>query len=108
MGPTPFYGARAQKPPKKADFAMKQTNICRLSGDINEGCNSCAGLAGLVLCFIVCFILLVIAPLMIAVRLCLSACVGKKADANTVSCFSTSPPTDRRMDGVVGPDRIRR
>ena len=35
MGPTPFYGARAVKPPQKADFAMKQTNICRLSGDIN-------------------------------------------------------------------------
>ena len=37
MGPTPFYGARAENPPpqKKADFAMKQTNICRLSGDIN-------------------------------------------------------------------------
>jgi len=34
MGRTPFYGARAEKPPKKADFAMKQTNICRLSGDI--------------------------------------------------------------------------
>jgi len=33
MGPTPFYGARAEK---KADFAMKQTNICRLSGDINK------------------------------------------------------------------------
>jgi len=29
----------------------------------NEGCNSCASLAGLVLCFIACFILLVIAPL---------------------------------------------
>ena len=34
MGPTPFYGARAEKK-QKADFAMKQTNICRLSGDIN-------------------------------------------------------------------------
>ena len=34
MGPTPFYGARAEKKPQKADFAMKQTNICRLSGDI--------------------------------------------------------------------------
>ena len=34
MGPTPFYGARAEKT-QKADFAMKQTNICRLSGDIN-------------------------------------------------------------------------
>jgi len=33
MGPTPFYGARAEKT-QKADFAMKQTNICRLSGDI--------------------------------------------------------------------------
>ena len=30
MGPTPFYGARAEKNP----FAIKQTNICRLSGDI--------------------------------------------------------------------------
>jgi len=29
----------------------------------NEGCNSCASLSGLVLCFIACFILLVIAPL---------------------------------------------
>ena len=28
----------------------------------NEGCNSCASLAGLALCFIACFILLVIAP----------------------------------------------
>ena len=34
MGPTPFYGARAEKNPQKADFAMKQMNICRLSGDI--------------------------------------------------------------------------
>jgi len=34
MGPTPFYRARAEKPRKKADFAMKQTNMCRLSGDI--------------------------------------------------------------------------
>ena len=33
MGPTPFYGARAEKT-QKANFAMKQTNICRLSGDI--------------------------------------------------------------------------
>ena len=36
MGPTHFYGARAEKPPQKADFAMKQTNICRLSGDITR------------------------------------------------------------------------
>jgi len=40
MDPTPFYGARAEHLPptttKKADFAMKQTNICRLSGDIND------------------------------------------------------------------------
>ena len=34
MGPTPFYGARAEKPPQKANFAMKQTNICHLSSDI--------------------------------------------------------------------------
>jgi len=34
MGPSPVYGARAEKPLQNADFAMKQTNICRLSGDI--------------------------------------------------------------------------
>jgi len=30
MGPTPFYGARAEKN-QKADFAMKQTNIIALA-----------------------------------------------------------------------------
>ena len=35
MGPTPSYETRAEKTPQNADFAMKQTNICRLSGDIN-------------------------------------------------------------------------
>jgi len=34
MAPTHFYGAGAEKPLQKADFSMKQTNICRLSGDI--------------------------------------------------------------------------
>ena len=33
MAPTPFYGARAEKNPKSR-FCHKQTNICRLSGDI--------------------------------------------------------------------------
>ena len=36
---------------------------CKLKQNANERCNSCASLAGLVLCFIACFILLVIAPL---------------------------------------------
>jgi len=36
MGPTPVYGDRAEEPLQNADFAVKQTNICRLSGDINE------------------------------------------------------------------------
>jgi len=27
MGPTPVYGARAEKPLQNADFAMKQTNV---------------------------------------------------------------------------------
>jgi len=35
----------------------------KLKQNANEGCNSCASLAGLVLSFIACFILLVIAPL---------------------------------------------
>ena len=37
--------------------------VCKLKQNANEGCNSCASLAGLVLGFIVRFILLVIAPL---------------------------------------------
>ena len=36
MGLTPFYDARGEINPQKADFAMKQTNICRLSGDIKK------------------------------------------------------------------------
>jgi len=35
---------------------------CKLKQNANEGCNSCASLAGLVSSFIACFILLVIAP----------------------------------------------
>jgi len=39
---------------------------CKLIQNANEGCNSCASLAGLILsfivCFIACFTLLVIAP----------------------------------------------
>ena len=35
---------------------------CKLKQNANEGCNSCASLAGLVVSFIACFILLVIAP----------------------------------------------
>jgi len=40
---------------------------CKLKQNANEGCNSCTCLAGLVLCFIACFILLVVAPLLILV-----------------------------------------
>jgi len=36
---------------------------CKIKQNVNEGCNSCASLAGLVLYFIACFILLVITPL---------------------------------------------
>jgi len=43
---------------------------CKLKQKANEGCNSCASLAGLVLCFIACFILLVIAPLVALVVCC--------------------------------------
>jgi len=34
--PDPVYGAKAEKTLRNADFAMKQTNICRLSGDIKK------------------------------------------------------------------------
>ena len=44
MGPTPVYGARAEKPLQNADFAMKQTNICRLSGDIKNIEKSCSSI----------------------------------------------------------------
>jgi len=36
---------------------------CRLKQNANDGCNSCANCAGLVLCFIASFIVVVIAPL---------------------------------------------
>jgi len=45
---------------------------CKLKQNANEGCNSCASLAGLVLCFIACFILLVIAPLNVRPSACWS------------------------------------
>jgi len=35
---------------------------CKLKQNANEGCNSCESLVGLVLCFIACFMLLVITP----------------------------------------------
>jgi len=38
---------------------------CKLKQNASEGCNSCASLAGLVLSFTACFILLVIAPLIV-------------------------------------------
>jgi len=37
--------------------------LMRAATVVQQLCNSCASLAGLVLCFIACFILLVIAPL---------------------------------------------
>jgi len=45
---------------------------CKLKQNANEGSNSCASVAGLVLCFIAYFILLVIAPLIFSV-LCFTA-----------------------------------
>jgi len=36
---------------------------CKLKQNANDGCNSCASLAGLVLCFTACFVLLVVTPL---------------------------------------------
>ena len=46
-------------PPRTGRYAVIG---CKLKQNANEGCNSCASLARLVLCFIACFILLVIAP----------------------------------------------
>ena len=58
---------------------------CKLKQNANESCNSCASLAGLVLCFIACFILLVIAPLgfhLIARKLLL---VSRSADGRRLN-----------------------
>jgi len=49
---------------------------CKLKQNANEGRNSCASLAGLVLSFIACFILLVSAPLEM-----------KKAAAHGMTCM---------------------
>jgi len=52
-------------------FSLRRTERCAVIGcklkqNANEGCNNCACLAGLVLYFIACFILVVIAPLAFA------------------------------------------
>jgi len=55
---------------------------CKLKQNTSEGCNSCAtaSLAGLVLSFIACFILLVIAPLVnVAVELQLLPACSKSS-----------------------------
>jgi len=46
---------------------------CKLKQNANEDCNSCTSLAGLVLSFIACFILLVIAPLQVYMMAALRA-----------------------------------
>jgi len=43
---------------------------CKLKQNANEGCNSCASLAGLVLSFIACLILLVIALYLVTIPAC--------------------------------------
>jgi len=45
-----------------ARLAQRVRRGCKLKQNANESCNSCASLARLVLSFIACFILLVIAP----------------------------------------------
>jgi len=46
-------------------MAHRPVTSCNLKQNADEGCNSCASLAGLVLSFIACFILLVITPLLL-------------------------------------------
>ena len=50
--------------PEKYRTGRYAVTGCKLKQNANEGCNSCASLAGLVLCSIACFVLLVIAPLL--------------------------------------------
>ena len=40
-GSDPFLRSQGRKKPQNADFAMKQTNICRLSGDIINVIENC-------------------------------------------------------------------
>jgi len=49
--------------PMTAHWTVRTVIGCKLKQTVNEGCNSCASLAGFVLTFIACFILLVVAPL---------------------------------------------
>jgi len=58
---------------------------CKLKQNANEGCNSCASLAGLVLSFIARFILLVISPLEGHDRVD-RVCRGLTAVIGTVHC----------------------
>jgi len=59
---------------------------CKLKQNANEVCNSCASLAGLVLSFIVCFILLVIA-----------LCQLANLSSNTVEQTTWSTMTSSRL-----------
>jgi len=67
---------------------------CKLKQHANEGCNSCVSLAGLVLSFIACFILLVIAAL---AEFAFSVCfpVGTAPFCHP-SLYSLSPIWSRR------------
>jgi len=60
---------------------------CKLKQNANEGCNSCASLAGLVLSFIACFVLLVIAPLVSAA--CAAVSTSDDVDRGVVTVVRT-------------------
>ena len=70
--------------------------VCKPKQNANEGCNSCASLAGLVLCFIACFILLVIAALVarvsvvrvLGIYLDSDTSVSSEVAKTASSCFS--------------------
>jgi len=62
---------------------------CKLKQNVIAGCNSCANLAGLVLCFIACFILLVIAPFVVSFCGQLSLFGQRAADGAGQCCLAT-------------------
>jgi len=72
---------------------------CKLKQNANEGCNSCASLAGLVLCFIARFILLVIAPLHVAA--CLAGLCSSFGDSDIAELASEAMVRSRRRRSSV-------
>jgi len=99
---SPARLAQLLQPSSAFCFSTVQCAVigCKLKQNANEGCNSCTSLAGLVLSFIACFILLVIAPLS---QLCGRRGVGRICDWLTRCWAAVSDAESSEHPTTAGP-----